>query len=95
MRKFKVSFNLCIFCDNYGIIELDQQVIDMVDDTWRSYFYDYTTPEEIAAHIAYNMVIHKLRLDEIEGFGDCNNGWARMIDNPSMDWEVKAEEIIA
>ena len=64
MRRFEVEIN------GYCIIELDDEVIDAVDDNWRANFYNLRTPEEIAAHIAYNILIGGLDLTALDGWAD-------------------------
>ena len=93
LRKFEVTFYDGGEEIDTGIIGIDQSVIDVVDDEWRTYFYQLYTPEEIAAHIAWNMVINNMRLSEIEGWL-MPDELAQMIVWPQTDdWEVKAKEI--
>jgi len=72
------------------IIELDEKVISVVDDIWRSQLYDLHTPEEIAAHIARNLV-EGSRLSRLDGWADQPDENARIIENnliPVQDLEV-------
>jgi len=84
-RKFLVEFR------GEAEIELDDAVIDVVDDEWRSQLYDLKTPEEIAKHIGYNLVINQWNLSNLDGWADQPNSNARVISEP--EWEVSAEEI--
>lgn len=51
-RTFELEFT------GTATIELDDAVIDAVDDDWRAVFYQLHTPEEIARHVGYNLVIN-------------------------------------
>lgn len=54
-----------------GSIELDDEVIQAVDDDWRKTFYpSITTPQKVAEHIAYNMIVNDLKLSGIDGFAN-------------------------
>ena len=72
-------------------IELDDAVINAVDDEWRKQLYDLKTPEDIAAHIAYNMVINNAPLSMIEGWADQPDENAEIIGQDSWDAEVQFE----
>jgi|WetSurMetagenome_2_1015567.scaffolds.fasta_scaffold178080_2 hypothetical protein len=94
IRTFEVWFS--IYHEDIGAatIELDQRAIDTVDDLWRSQLYNLRTPEDIAAHIAYNMVINKLRLSQMDGWADMPDSYARIISWPDLDqWEIEAKEV--
>jgi hypothetical protein len=59
-----------------GTIELDDKVISAVNDDWRKLFYpSITTPQKIAEHIAFNMIVNDLKLSGIDGFA---NLWDEM-----------------
>ena len=53
-----------------GSIELDNKVIANVDDSWRTMFYDFNTPQQVAEHIAFNMIVNDLKLSGIDGFAN-------------------------
>jgi hypothetical protein len=95
MRKFEVSFEIGFDEIDSGVIELDQKVIDAVTDEWRSMFYKLNTPEEIAAHIAYNMVINNAKLSDLDGWADQPDELAKMIEWPHGldDYKVTAKEL--
>ena len=95
-RKFNVKFELDGWEVSNGIIELDQKVIDVVDDEWRKELYSsLTTPEKIAAHIAYGMCIHNANLTSMDGWADLDNSFAKIIVWPQGldDFDVIATEI--
>jgi len=66
------------------IIELDEKVISVVDDEWRASLYDLHTPEEIAAHIAFNLVEGSC-LSRLDGWADQPDENARIIENNIND----------
>lgn len=71
-------------------IELDDHVIDVVDDEWRSMLYQLYTPEDIAQHIAYNLV-RGSRLSMLDGWVDQSDENAILVDE---DWYfIEATEI--
>lgn len=72
-----------------AIIEIDESVIKTVDQGWRDDFYDYTTPEEIAEHIGYNMLVNNLTLSQMDGFADLFDSSATL---SKVDWETSVEE---
>ena len=62
-----------------GVIEIEyelglaDEVIDAVDDEWRSSFYDLRSPEEIAGMIARCLIVYDLHLSSLDGFADQPN----------------------
>lgn len=80
-RQFYVDFG-----KNRGnvIVELDEKVINVVDDEWRSRLYNLETPEDIAGHIAYNLV-QGLRLSQLDGWADQPDENARIVQNNIED----------
>jgi hypothetical protein len=84
-RKFEVQLTCTL------TVELDDSVIAAVDDSWRKSFYPLRTPEDIAEHIAYNLVVNNAELSELDGFADQSNDAAKIIEPP--DWETEAIEI--
>ena len=74
--------------DGWAKIELDEQVIDVVDDEWRRYLYQLDTPEEIAAHVGYNLAVNRIPLSMMDGWADQPDKNARIVD---IDWEVVAD----
>lgn len=53
-----------------GIIEINDDVINSIDDEWREMFYDLTTPQEIAEHIAFNIIVNNAGLSRLDGFAN-------------------------
>ena len=72
-RTFKIEFS------GSATLELDDQVIDVVDDEWRSGLYNLHTPEEIAEHIAYNFIFNTDRLSSLDGWADQPDTNARLL----------------
>lgn len=70
-------------------IELDDAVIAAVDDEWRKQLYDLKTPEQIACHIAYNLVVNSAKLSQLDGWADQPDENARIIDGPHWDTEIE------
>lgn len=63
-----------------GGIELDDKVMSAVDDNWREVFYpSLTTPQKIAEHIAFNMIVNDLKLSGIDGFADLSDEMVRLL----------------
>jgi len=77
MPQFEVE--LTVFCT----IEIAQSVLDgVLTDEWRAQFYALTTPQDVADHLAYNMVVHRAGLSQLDGFAD----------HPDRDARVFGEE---
>mgnify|MGYP001340642352 CR=1 FL=1 len=62
-----------------GTLELDDAVINNVDGSWREMFYDFTTPQQIAEHIAFNMIVNDLTLSQIDGFANLFDDLANLV----------------
>ncbi len=84
-RKFHVSMR--IECD----IILDEEVINRVDDEWRSNFYNLTSASDVAEHIAYNLVVNNFRLSHLDGWADMKDLQAAIISD-SVD-DLSSEEV--
>jgi len=65
-------------------LELDDQVIDVVDDEWRAVLYNLNTPEEIAEHIALNL-LEGASLSQLDGWADQESSNARIISKDYLD----------
>jgi hypothetical protein len=76
-KKWKGDYGETIYFD--GKIEIDDVVIDAVDDSWRKLFYDFTRPQQIAEHIAFNMIVNDLTLSRIDGFANLSNDLANLV----------------
>lgn len=93
-RRFEVTFSMYGEDVDGGVIELDDQVIDVVDDEWRANLYDLRTPEQIAEHIAFNMIINNRGLSQLDGWADQPDSNAKILSHPDLDhWEMDAREI--
>ncbi len=93
-RIFDVDFEIEGEYVDTATIELDDAVIDAVDDEWRQELYDLNTPEEIAEHIAYNLIVNNSRLSQLDGWADQPDNNARVIEWPDIDqWYLKAKEV--
>lgn len=73
MRYFNVRFT------GEAVIALADEVIDVVDEEWRSMFYDLHTPEDIAEHIAYNLVVNRWDLSSLDGWADQPRSNAKLV----------------
>ena len=60
-------------------LELDEDVINAVDDEWRSDLYDLNTPEEIAEMIGRCMIAYSSNLSDLDGWADQPNENAKLI----------------
>lgn len=71
-------------------VVIDDAVIAAVDDDWRSSLYNLHTPEEIARHIAYNLIVNGIHLSSMDGWADQDNSKART--EGVTQWEIEAIE---
>ena len=67
--------NKPIFEVDFGIagtayVKLHLTVLEQVDDNWRKQFYDLTSDQEIAEHIAYNEIVNHWTLSQLDGFAN-------------------------
>ena len=93
-RRFKLHFSMFGEYVDSGVIELDDAVIEAVDDEWRAQFYNLHTPERIAEHIGFNLIINRQPLSDLDGWADQPNGNARVLEWPDLiDWEIEVEEV--
>ena|SRR3972149_11058201 len=76
-------------------IEIDQSVIDNVDDAWRDSMYNLISPEDIMEHVAYNLIINKTSLSNIDGWANLPDDFARVIKDLNIydEWQCEAREI--
>ena len=82
-KKFIVTFNVT------AEIELDEQVISVVDDEWRSQLYPLYNNSDIAEHIAYNMIKNDAHLSQLDGWADQPDSNAKLL---SEKWELDEVE---
>jgi len=93
-RRFKLHFGIYGEPVDVAEIELDDAVIDVVDDEWRSVFYNLRTPQAIAEHIGFNLIVNRARLSMLDGWADQPDENARVLVWPDLDeWDIEAEEI--
>lgn len=64
----KHTFNIELAID--ATLVLDDAVLNAVNDEWRGTFYNLQTWEAIAEHIAYNLIINKRELNQLDGWAD-------------------------
>lgn len=69
-------------------VEVDDAVIKRgLSNEFRKDFYDFHSPGDVAAHIAYNMIVNGCRLTSIDGFADMDAGLAR------IDGRIEIDEV--
>jgi hypothetical protein len=68
-------------------IELDDAVIDVVDDEWRSVLYDLYTPEDIAKMVG-GCLLRGWTLSGMDGWADQPETNARIVDY--IDYETES-----
>lgn len=64
-----------------GKISINDEVMNAVDnDEWREMFYgSLTTPDEIAEHIAYNIIVNDAGLSMLDGFANFPDEYAKIV----------------
>lgn len=73
-QKFRVIFLATID------IELDPKVIAQVDDDFRENYYNLKKPEDIAQHIAYNILFNNAELSQLDGFANLKDEMVEVLD---------------
>ena len=73
-----------------AIIELADEVIDVVDDEWRDCLYYLITPDQIAEHIAYNLIVNRIPLSMMDGWADQPDTNAKVVE---IQWDMAACEV--
>jgi Ser-tRNA(Ala) deacylase AlaX len=86
----KRKFSLRLECD--AVIELDDAVIQAVDDDWRSSLYDLHTPEEIAEHVGYNLIVNGINLTSMDGWANLERDHAKI--EGVVNWDTTAVELL-
>lgn len=76
-KKWTGTYGETIYFDRK--IEIDDTVIDTVDDDWRRTFYNFIRPQQIAEHIAFNMVVNDLKLSDIDGFANLTDNLVSLV----------------
>ena len=74
MRTFRVELEGTV------TIELHESVIDAVDEEWEEVFFKTHGAEDVAGHIAWNMVINRLPLSRIDGWANQPDYKAKITD---------------
>lgn len=74
----------------YAVIELDDAVLNTVDDEWRDSFYNLTSPEDIAAHIAFNLIVNHWKLSQLDGWADMPDKFAQVGDS---EWDIVGDKL--
>lgn len=99
MKEFR-TFRFTISVDDnetgQGIIEIDNEIIEEgLSEEFKKYFYDLRTPEGVASHLAWAMVVRGYEPEQIEGWTNLNKDTVVITRYPSGydDFEVTAEEI--
>jgi hypothetical protein len=72
------------------VVEIDADVIRAVNKEWRSKFYDLNTPEEVAQHLAFNLLVNGAVLSQLDGWADKEDD---AVNIPRELIDVQAEEI--
>lgn len=76
-KTFTVEMNCVID------ISIDESVLKRVAD--KSMPYDFASEQDIANHIAYNMVVNQACLSLMDGFADMDDNLAQI---DYIDWEL-------
>ena len=96
MRRFKFQVSVGGQEVSGGMIDVDQSVIDRANtDEFQRYFHKFDDDSQIAAYIAYHMIVSKLGLPDIEGFM-MPRDLAQIVEYPqaSDHFEFEAKELI-
>jgi hypothetical protein len=76
----------------YFVLELSQDVIDQVlTEEWRNTFYKIYTPEEVAEHVAFAMIVRGFELQSLDGFANLPKDSATLMGHE--DWDTMASLI--
>lgn len=67
-------------------VEVDEQALDRCnDDEWRKEMYHFTTHEQVAAHVGFNMVRNNIGLSSMDGFADLSDDLAKVVEPVSAE----------
>lgn len=89
-KKMKQKYNIDSEWDGHqgekicfnGIIELEEEVINQIDDDWRENFYSsLITPNDIADHLAFNIIVNGATLSMLDGFANFPDDYAKIIND--------------
>lgn len=78
------EFRVKLTC--YVTLRISPTVLAGVDDGWRQTYYQLHSDEDVAQHIAYNMVVNDLSLQQIDGFADRKEREAEVFDT---EWDTE------
>ena len=93
MPKFQVDFYMGDYIDS-ALVRIDEPVFAAVDDEWRSHFYDLYSREEIAKHIAYNLVVYRIGLSQMDGWANLPDEMAKVTTWPTLDdFDLQCKEL--
>lgn len=61
-------------------LEIDSKIIKAVDENWRKTFYKHVkTPQDIANHIGYNVLVNDAQLSNLDGFANLSNNLVKVL----------------
>lgn len=72
-KVFEITFEVT------ATVVIENEVFKQVDDEWRSMFYNLKTKEDVARHIAYNL-LQGLSIDRLDGFANLPYNFAKLED---------------
>ena len=73
-------------------IQLHQDVFDAVDETWLEMYYDLATDNQVVEYIAYEILVKRRQLNQIDGFANLANTLIRVKDWPDFDFYMEVTE---
>ena len=77
-----------------GVVKINQQCFDNVDDDWREYFYPLYSDESIVKHIVWNMINNGLTLPRMDGWANLPESYAKIVELDYQDLDVESVEEI-
>ena len=89
-RKFKMKVEIASAPKEYGEIEIEEDVIDFAKTTWMGKLGQSNSDENIMEHIAYEIFINHLNLNQILEFENLNNESIKIFKHPTIS--ISAEE---
>lgn len=57
----------------------DELIAGVLTDEWRSSYYNFTEPEQVAQHLAFNYA-HGAEVEHLDGFADRKNSEVKFSD---------------
>lgn len=89
MAKFLVDFMVTVEVD-----VIDPRVIDRCVNNeagWREHYYDISTAEQVAEHLAYNYARNDADVNQLDGWADLASGAVRCV---CRGWELERVEAV-